>query len=102
MTLLPEHDEAEALAAVLESGESYSLVKLTPSHLLLLEKLVSRPIAARCFVVGGEALEERHLAFVRAHAPQPASSTSMVRPRRSSAAACRIAARVETRVPFHR
>lgn len=69
VTLLPEHDEAEALAAVLESGESYSLVKLTPSHLLLLEKLVSRPIAARCFVVGGEALEERHLAFVRAHAP---------------------------------
>lgn len=69
VTLLPEQGEAEALAAALESGEPYSLVKLTPSHLLLLEKLVSRPIAARCFVVGGEALEERHLAFLRTHAP---------------------------------
>jgi amino acid adenylation domain-containing protein len=71
--LLPEGDgELNSLAESLEAGRGYSIVKLTPSHLQLLQQL--RPSAARneaasVFVIGGEALTWRHVAFWRERAP---------------------------------
>ena len=70
--LLPEEPGVDTLAALLSSGAEYDFVKLTPSHLQLLDKLVPAERAAgaaRAFVVGGEALRGETVAFWREHAP---------------------------------
>ena len=62
----------EALAAALRAGADYSLVKLTPTHLQLLSQQLGANEAAgrtRAFVIGGEALSAKSLAFWRTHAP---------------------------------
>jgi len=64
--------DADALGEAMGGGHDYALVKITPAHLELLQAQlaptqVSR--AARCYVVGGEALLGEALAFWRAHAP---------------------------------
>ncbi len=72
VTLLPEENELEALAAALQSGRRWSLVKLTPAHLEALSHLLpedARPQAG-AFVIGGEALFGRQLAFWQAKAPR--------------------------------
>jgi amino acid adenylation domain-containing protein len=73
LDLLPEGDEElNRLAKVLEAGRGYSIVKLTPSHLQLLQQLypsAARNEAASAFVIGGEPLTGRHLAFWRDRAP---------------------------------
>lgn len=67
--LLPEEDELEALGRALQSGEPFSLVKLTPTHLDILSRMVDQPSKARYFIIGGEALFESHLTFWRTYAP---------------------------------
>ncbi|MEM7530553.1 MAG: amino acid adenylation domain-containing protein [Chloroflexota bacterium] len=67
--LLPEETELEALAHLLQSGEPLSVVKLTPTHLDILSRMVERPTQTRYFIIGGEALFEHHLTFWRSYAP---------------------------------
>ncbi len=70
--LLPEEREIEALAELLLSGAELTLVKLTPAHLELLRALIgdrAHQIRARCFVVGGEALQGESAAFWRRYLP---------------------------------
>ena len=64
--------EGEGLAEALRAGREYSLVKITPAHLELLAQQLAPEearAAARCFVIGGEALLGESLAFWRAHSP---------------------------------
>jgi aspartate racemase len=70
--LLPEGPGVESLAAALQSGVDYSLVKLTPAHLELLRQQWSTAPAAvgtRAFIVGGEELSAESVAFWQAAAP---------------------------------
>jgi amino acid adenylation domain-containing protein len=69
VTMVRDGDE---LAGALRAGRDYALVKITPAHLELLESQLAPPEvrpAARCYVVGGEALLGEALAFWRAHSP---------------------------------
>jgi len=62
-----------ALGGVLSGKEIYSLVKITPAHLELLQKQWSKTSmsnAARAFVIGGEALYGEDLAFWQEHMPK--------------------------------
>ena len=70
--LLPEKNEIERLSSVLLSGNDFSLVKITPAHLEILEHLLSPVLIknqARALVIGGEALRSRSLEFWHKHAP---------------------------------
>ena len=71
VTLVPEDGGAEGLAAVLASGESFGLVKLTPAHLELLSHQLpdTAAHAAPALVVGGEQLLSESLAWWRERAP---------------------------------
>jgi amino acid adenylation domain-containing protein len=72
VTLLPEAEGAEALAIALRQGQDFSLVKLTPAHLELLNQQLQPEEAAgrtRNFIIGGEALRGESLAFWQKHAP---------------------------------
>jgi amino acid adenylation domain-containing protein/non-ribosomal peptide synthase protein (TIGR01720 family) len=69
--LVPEEEGVEGLAAALAEG-GFGLVKLTPAHLEVLQRLLPPERAAGCagaFVIGGEALTGEQLAFWREHAP---------------------------------
>ncbi len=72
VVLLPEQQEIEALCAVLRSRRQFSLVKLTPAHLELLNQIIPPAEAAgqtNAFVIGGEALLGKTLEFWRQNAP---------------------------------
>src|SRR4029078_10619929 len=59
VNLLPEEEGGEALAKALSEERGYSLVKITPAHLEVLEKqLGEREVegVARALVIGGEEL----------------------------------------------
>src|SRR5581483_4027639 len=64
----------EGLAAALATGQPFSLVKLTPSHLEALDHLLPSDtgVAARAFVIGGEALSYEQLRAWRGRAPDAA------------------------------
>ncbi|HEX4494252.1 MAG TPA: amino acid adenylation domain-containing protein, partial [Thermoanaerobaculia bacterium] len=69
--LVPEEQGVEGLAAALAEG-GFGLVKLTPAHLDVLQRLLPPERVAGCastFVIGGEALSGEQLAFWRRHAP---------------------------------
>ncbi len=69
--LVPEEDGVEGLAAALAEG-GFGLVKLTPAHLDVLQRLLPPERVAGCaeaFVLGGEPLSGEQLAFWRLHAP---------------------------------
>ncbi|WP_375772564.1 non-ribosomal peptide synthase/polyketide synthase [Archangium gephyra] len=75
--LVPESQGVQGLGQALLSGDNFSLVKLTPSHLRLLEQQLPADNASgltRSFIIGGEALTSDMLAFWRQHAP----STTLV------------------------
>src|SRR5689334_13556546 len=70
--LLREAAGAEALVEALQAGETYSLVKLTPSHLEVLRQQLTPEQADRCsraFVIGGEALYDEQVRWWREQAP---------------------------------
>jgi amino acid adenylation domain-containing protein len=72
VTMLPEEGEIEALVAALVRPGNFSLVKLTPAHVEVLNQLVPRERAAGAtgaLVIGGEALSWETLAFFRKNAP---------------------------------
>ncbi|HVG07975.1 MAG TPA: amino acid adenylation domain-containing protein, partial [Thermoanaerobaculia bacterium] len=69
--LVPEEEGVEGLATVLAEG-GFGLVKLTPAHLDVLQRLLPPERvagAAGAFVIGGEPLSGEQLAFWRFHAP---------------------------------
>lgn len=73
VTLIPEGDhELSALAVALAEHRGFAVVKVTPTHLELLNQLM-RPDradgATAAIAVGGEALDGAALAFWRRHAP---------------------------------
>jgi amino acid adenylation domain-containing protein/non-ribosomal peptide synthase protein (TIGR01720 family) len=71
-TLLPEDAGVDGLAAALRAGVGYGPVKLTPSHLEALSRILAPADAARAarvMVVGGEALTGAALAFFQRNAP---------------------------------
>jgi amino acid adenylation domain-containing protein len=71
VTVLPDDVGPEALAAALAEGPAFSFVKITPLQLAALsEWMPPSTVAGRAgaFVIGGEALFHKTLAFWRAHA----------------------------------
>lgn len=66
--LLPDNNGAESLAAALKSETRFSIVKVTPAHLLALEALLSTEENipnVKVLIVGGEALFGENLSFWR-------------------------------------
>jgi amino acid adenylation domain-containing protein/non-ribosomal peptide synthase protein (TIGR01720 family) len=75
VVLLKEQEEAlTALGDALSSGNSFSLVKITPAHLSVLEQVLQTqtgtPSYPATLVVGGEALSGESLTYWREHAPE--------------------------------
>lgn len=71
--LLPPELDAGALSDALAAMENLTFVKLTPSHLELLNRSLPAERAAtltRRLILGGETLSSESLAFWREHAPQ--------------------------------
>lgn len=73
VTLLRESEGIETLSTELGQGETFSLIKITPAHLSLLnETLAENQLATKTnvLVIGGDALPASRLAVWRQHAPQ--------------------------------
>jgi len=73
VTLVPEDDVIEGLSKVLETPGDFSLVKLTPSHLKVLERWLPESAAAgatSALVLGGEALYAEDLVAWLERAPK--------------------------------
>ncbi|MDF5721899.1 MAG: amino acid adenylation domain-containing protein, partial [Rhizonema sp. PD37] len=70
--LLSENQDIESLAETLKKRNNLSLVKITPAHLeLLSQQLYSQEVAGRtnAFIIGGENLTTKHIAFWQKFAP---------------------------------
>jgi amino acid adenylation domain-containing protein len=71
--LLRDEQGIEALEASLREGRNFSLIKLTPSHLEVLNQHV-RPAQlagiTQALIIGGEQLRADHLRLWREHAPE--------------------------------
>lgn len=73
VVLVPEEEEIEALSILLCSQSNFSLVKITPAHLEMLNQLLpSSEVASqtRALVIGGEALFGKNLLFWHQNASQ--------------------------------
>nr|QEO74753.1 AMP-dependent synthetase and ligase [uncultured bacterium] len=73
VVLIAEDRSLEKLTAALSNGMDFSLVKLTPSHLELLNKWLDQEPAlarTRALIIGGEALTADTIAPWRAKAPR--------------------------------
>ena len=73
VSLVPVEGELEALAGQLCGDSEFSLVKLTPAHMEVLNQLLERaghPGATRALVVGGEALHPQTVADWRRRNPR--------------------------------
>ncbi len=72
LVLLPEDQSVEALANALRTGVYFSMLKLTPSHLKLLNQWLSSEKVAervRTIVTGGEDLPGESVSTWRSHTP---------------------------------
>jgi amino acid adenylation domain-containing protein/non-ribosomal peptide synthase protein (TIGR01720 family) len=71
VVLLPQQQEIEALCAVLQSNYNFSLVKLTPTHVELLNQLLPSQEAAqtKALVIGGEQLLGKTIELWRQKTP---------------------------------
>jgi amino acid adenylation domain-containing protein len=70
--LLPNDLGVDALGTALQSGVNFSLVKLTPAHLELLNQQLSPEVAAgrtHAFIIGGENLLAESITFWQDNAP---------------------------------
>ncbi|MEL6331449.1 MAG: amino acid adenylation domain-containing protein [Cyanobacteria bacterium J06626_26] len=70
--LLSPQQEVESLGQALQSNQQFSLVKLTPAHLELLNQMLQPEALAdqtQALVIGGEALMGHQLRFWQTHAP---------------------------------
>ena len=73
VTLLENDESPEALAEVLRRHHEFSFVKVTPSHLHILNQLMKRDEVERAtnaLIIGGENLVAESLAFWRSASPQ--------------------------------
>lgn len=73
VTLLESDESPEALAEVLRQGKEFSLVKITPSHLQILNQLLKADEVERAtnaLIIGGENLFAESLSFWRSYSPQ--------------------------------
>jgi amino acid adenylation domain-containing protein len=72
ITTVGEADYVETLAASLHSQNAYSFIKLTPSHLQMLNTMLSSSdrLGCRRLIVGGEALLFEQLSKFRASTPE--------------------------------
>ena len=73
ITLLPEAGQFEILAEQASCSTGFSLLKLTPAHIEVLNQLLPREELAgltHCLVIGGESLNELSVSRWRRHAPQ--------------------------------
>ena len=73
VALVPESQGLEGFNAILRQEKNLSLIKLTPSHLELLNQMVSAEDIANTsnvLIVGGEALWNETVDFWRTHAPE--------------------------------
>ena len=73
ITLLPEAGQFEILAERPSCSAGFSLLKLTPAHIEVLNELLpSEELAGltHCLVIGGESLNELRVSRWRRHAPQ--------------------------------
>src|SRR5258708_31488307 len=71
--LLPDEEGVDGLVKAFRSHRNFSLVKITPAHLVLLRDALSADDVAgraRVFVIGGEALSGEALAWWQEHAPE--------------------------------
>jgi len=76
VTLLPATHEVEALSQALQGSDTFSLVKLTPSHLNAIAPLILPPTphppippSPHSLILGGEALHGRDIAPWQQHFP---------------------------------
>jgi amino acid adenylation domain-containing protein len=72
VVLVREDVSLQALSDVLRADRTFSLIKITPSHLDILNRLQLQDVAAKCskaLVVGGEALKADTLTFWRERSP---------------------------------
>jgi amino acid adenylation domain-containing protein len=71
VVFMPEGSDPSALTGLLNTWENFSLVKLTPAHVEMLDYDFSRHGAEppRALVIGGEALHFEALSVWRLHAP---------------------------------
>ncbi len=73
VVLIPETEGIDGLNNALTSANNFSLVKITPSHLEMLNQLLANTSfdgRVRVLVIGGEALSGEALSFWTTHAPQ--------------------------------
>jgi amino acid adenylation domain-containing protein len=73
VTLINEEGGVDALTEDLKRGSDYSLLKITPAHLSILNQLIpaeQMARAARAIVIGGEALFGQSLKPWQTHAPK--------------------------------
>ncbi len=73
LTLLPEGEEIESLVTTLQAAHDFSLMKITPGHLDILNQMLPpqpRERYTRAILIGGEALPGERLTAWQTHAPQ--------------------------------
>ncbi len=73
VVLIPDGDEIEGLADLLKQSPDFSLIKITPAHLEILNRQLSErhfADAARALILGGEALVAAQLRPWLDHAPK--------------------------------
>lgn len=73
VVMVSEQNTIEALVGLMQERPGFGLVKITPAHLGLLERLLPPECisgSTRSFVVGGEALKWEQISFLRRHAPE--------------------------------
>ncbi|WP_172631850.1 non-ribosomal peptide synthetase, partial [Dictyobacter arantiisoli] len=73
VTLVSEAQNIETLATAMKQGHNYSLIKITPAHLEMLNQVLQPEefaASTRALVIGGEALLKEQLAPWREFAPQ--------------------------------
>lgn len=73
VVLLPEEEAIEALRDLLIAHRGFSLIKITPAHLEMLNQLLPADQCAgraHSFVIGGEALRGDMLTFWQSNAPE--------------------------------
>lgn len=71
--LVPEVESVSGLTQVLQTNEPVSFIKITPSHLELLQHTLTRDIISNkigALIIGGEALTAQTVAFWQKNAPR--------------------------------
>jgi len=71
--LIPEEDGIDGLATALRNGRNFSLLKVTTSHLEILNQMLTGDELrgkVKALIVGGEALSAETVAFWREHSPE--------------------------------